>query len=45
MNEIADVTKRLEIPVIAGDAFREYWRNFNKWKHREPFPSEAPTLA
>ena len=45
MNEIADVTKRREIPVITGDAFREYWRNFKKRKYREPFPSEAPTLA
>ena len=45
MNEIADVTKRREIPVITGDAFRVYWRNFKIWKHRDPFPAEAPTLA
>ena len=45
INEVADTTQKREIPVMAMEKYRGFYKNYKKWTHVDPKPSITPTRA
>ena len=44
LNEIVDTTKVRSVPILDKKRFETYFANFKKLMHREPTPTEEPTM-